>query len=297
MSFGLRNTIILLSLILIIIASGEYAVTFGLKGEFQGSEEILERKLEDLSAIREINKHYDEIQNGMIFAKQSYQLYPKYISNDASSASTLKYLTDIAAESDSKLIFNFRNDLAETIDNINVYTFSISGESRFFNLFSFIWKIENYAPLLTISELKISNLEDKLLREKYGVHGVRFGLVIKSYSKNNREPETKLIQNPVYNSLKRPVKNPFVQLVKRDLPANIENLLVVDEAKLIGITGDTAYLSNRQGHQWTLKQGNKVYLGHLSKINSEKGYVEFVLNEGGFLRKVTVKIDFKDSSK
>ena len=50
---------------------------------------------------------------------------------------------------------------------------------------------------------------------------------------------------------------------------------------------------DRKGRFNSLKVGDKVYLGYLTRIDPKRGEAEFTLNKGGIIEKVVLKIFVK----
>ena len=93
------------------------------------------------------------------------------------------------------------------------------------------------------------------------------------------------------------LSNPFQALIQKELPPNRNNLLDVDKATLLGLIQSAAYFRDNTGRTRTLRIGDDVYLGKLTSIDPDNGTVEFTLNEGGFLRKVTLHLEYKNKIK
>jgi len=74
--------------------------------------------------------------------------------------------------------------------------------------------------------------------------------------------------------------DPFLPLVKENLPPNTENLLDLNQATLQGLTDESAYLVDAKGNFKVMKVDDKVYLGYLSRIDRVNNQVEFILNKG-----------------
>jgi hypothetical protein len=233
----------------------------------------------------------------MMIARDLWYNLPKKLYRTENSVESFAYFNTLASQRDSKLNFNYRkNDIKTKTDN-NIFSnrYTLIGYAGFIDLYRFIWKLENYAPLYVIEELEILPISDKMEKEKIGNNAVQFLMTVKSYS---AEIDDEVLLRLVPDCERVPVKpgiNPFAALIKKQLPPNKEELMVVDNVVLLGMSDIEAYIKDSSGKIWTLGKGDRVYLGELTTINPDAGKVEFTLNEGGFLRKVSLELSFKSN--
>ena len=54
---------------------------------------------------------------------------------------------------------------------------------------------------------------------------------------------------------------------------------------------DGAYVADASGNTHLLWEGDEVYLGYLTKIDYSTNEVKFVLNKGGVIEKITLKLE------
>ena len=101
--------------------------------------------------------------------------------------------------------------------------------------------------------------------------------------------ENSLTTNSLYNI--------FYPLIRDDIPPNTEELLDVQTAQLLALIPDGAYVSDASGKTHLLWEGDEVYLGYLTKIDSTTNDVKFVLNKGGVIEKVTLTLEQNLSDK
>ena len=115
---------------------------------------------------------------------------------------------------------------------------------------------------------------------------INYNLTVAGYSSKEK------LELPGENNYQNPsaprLYNLFSPLIKENLPPNTENLLIVTNAKLQGLTSDQAFLLDEKGNMIVLKEGDRVYLGYLTRIDKSAGQVEFTLNKGGFLETVVI---------
>jgi len=291
MSYTVRNTLIILVLIVIISIGGIYFVSFRMQNDVLAVEKTLKAKEEELKQLRANNLFFSEVENRLENVRKAWHELPKKIYREENTAISFAYFNRLARQRDSMIFYNYSLNATRQIGKMDVNYYTLIGDASFTNLYNFIWKLEHYKPLYSIETLDIKPLSDTDKIERYGLGRIEFALVIRSFKVDQEGLEEQSLAGefpPVRTSY-----NPCYPLIQETLPPNDENLLVVDNAILQGFTDNTAFLRDNQGNSWFLKIGDKVYLGSLTRIIPEETSVEFTLNEGGFLRKVVLKL-FKD---
>ena len=172
--------------------------------------------------------------------------------------------------------------------------FSIRGKGSFQTVFQFIHYLENGPQLYQVDKISLHSLEIK--DEKSGLPKLvlPFNMEIHAYFTDLEGlPEIKHTLADV-----RPGKaaNPFLPGILKTLPANVNNLIEVENAEVVGIFTNRAMI-RYNGETHILKRGEKVYLGYLSKIDPDNNVVVFKLNKGGIVERVTLKLEFSAGNK
>ena len=111
--------------------------------------------------------------------------------------------------------------------------------------------------------------------------------VVVYYSDNDEYASSKYSENRLKSN---PLYNIFYPLIRDEIPPNSDNLLDVQTAQLLALIPDGAYVSDASGTTHLLWEGDEVYLGYLTKIDYTSNEVKFVLNKGGVIEKVTLKL-------
>lgn len=293
MSYSLRNTLLLLVLVVLVMSSGEYSLSSRFRKRLSETASITTEKKSELGRLRSYNQNYDEIDFQMRNARAVWVSHPKHLKNYENSVASFEYFNMIASIPDSRLNFNFRkiNAEVETKNGINSNLYTLTGDVQFVNLFRFIWKLENFEPLYTIEELEIEPVSGNSGNTEINKNYVHYYLTVRGYSVEHDGIEKQFPRS--VDTVNRSVFNPFTTLVQKSIPPNKDNLLNADKAVLLGISTSTAILMGPSGKNWTLQRGDKVYLGSLTDINPRNRTVEFTLNAGGFLKKVVLSMKFK----
>ena len=83
-------------------------------------------------------------------------------------------------------------------------------------------------------------------------------------------------------------------MVRNQIRPNINDLPDIQDATLISLVPQGAFVTDSKGKTLLLKKGDPVYLGYLTDIDYENETVTFVLNKGGIIEYQTLKIGKKN---
>ena len=297
MSYSLRNTLLLLCMLIIIAAGGTYKISYRYRQITAGLEQQLEDRNGELEMLRAHNNNYDRVEARLYTAQSTWQTMHKRVYNEENSSVSFAYLNKFASQPDSRVSFKYRKNQLEPLKKgiISTNTYTLSGEASFLNLYRFVWKLEHYSPLYKLEELEIEKLNENTEKSVFESNKIRFIMTVHGFSVE----QTGLDKQKAVSEKtpKKTLANPFHALVQKQLPPNKNNLLNVDKATLLGLIQSAAYFRDDTGRTRTLRNGDEVYLGKLTSIVPDEGTVEFTLNEGGFLRKVKLHLEYKDKIK
>lgn len=288
MSSKLKNTIIILAiLVAIILVGGLFNYVF-LKGKITDREnKIKELKLYQLDTealtqrLNFLRKRVAQLDS--ILANRQYN-----VPYNLSQSSFYDFINQVTYSFSPYSYVNIEYEQTEPGSPLSIYRYTLSGTAEFNDLNHLIYAIEESKMLKKISAVELNNNvkvdEDgmphylvtfKFKAAVYFSNDDRF--YVKDFVENRLEP------NPIYDI--------FYPLIRNEIPPNTEGLLDVQTAKLLALIPDGAFLSDANGNTFLLWEGDKVYLGYLTNINYEKNEVSFVLNKGGIIETVTLKLD------
>ncbi len=296
MPYTIRNTLMLLILAISVLSAGTYTVSHQLENEVVQVEGILTDKEAELVALRTDNASFEIVIAGYQTAQETWLNYDKQLPEMENSVITFAILNDLTSQSHSRLNFYFRliSPRKSMADNIKINSYSLSGETYFRNLYNFIWKLEHYAPLYMLDELEIIPQTSAHGNSRDQLNTVSYSLIIRGYSAEDLLPER---QEPRLSVQPDSISyNPFYKLVQKTVLPNINNELEIGSSELLGLTHSAAYIRNRQGKIWEMSKGDNVYLGYLSEIDPVTNSVEFILDEGGYRKYYTLKINGRSNS-
>lgn len=287
MSNTTRNALILLFFFIIFVAVGGYYVLGYQPRQIklkQGELESLNSQFLDVSTLTAM---YDSLQRESDKVDSILYHMAKAIPFRQSMTDTYNDILNITKSFSRYTRVDIEYDKTETIGAASVDYFNISGQGEFADVFKLIYELEKSKKLYKISEL---NLRNATLTTGKGEirYQVEFDLKLESYF----TADTNLALN--YDQL-RPKEYKFVSdlfypLIQPDIPPNYDALLEVDGATLLAIIPDAVFIMDKNGNSYTLSEGDPVYLGYLTKINYDLQQCEFLLNRGGIIERVILKL-------
>lgn len=178
--------------------------------------------------------------------------------------------------------------------NFHNYLYKLSGKASFNDLYKLIYAIERSKELKKIESVNMNNIVE-VDDDEIPHYLVSFSMKVSVYFSDNDRFSTSKIKE---NRLKaNPIYNVFYPLIRKEIPPNTEHLLDVQSAELLALIPDGAYLADAQGNAYLLWEGDKVYLGYLTKIDYDKNEVHFILNKGGIIEKVILTLEKENDQK
>ncbi|MEW5842743.1 MAG: hypothetical protein AB1775_05730 [Bacteroidota bacterium] len=287
MSTKVKNTLIILVIFIgILLSAGFYSFVIQ-KSKIKDKEKrIKDLKLFQLDTealtrqLVSFQKRVAELDS--VLANRKYNIPYKF-----SQAGFFDFVNQVSYSFSNNSFVNVEFDENETSANFNIYNYTVSGTAEFGDLDRLIYAIEESKQLKKISEMGLSNnvKVDKdgtphfLVNYKFKVK-VYYSLSDRFFVKDIRE--NPLIPNPAYDF--------FYPLIRNEIPANVDHLLDVQTAQLLALIPDGAFLSDASGNTYLLWEGDQVYLGFLTNIDYQNSVVNFVLNKGGIIENVSLKL-------
>jgi len=277
-------------LFIILVSGGSYWVFLRQQGEMKKiNTEIanLNKQLGNMSVLME--QYKVESQRLMEVTAKWNNRY-KVIPVQDYSAETNAYLNDILnLGAFVKLDVQFTE--GQKFDKFGYNLYNLKGEGIFSNVYNFIWYIENRPRLYKIENIELREASLKEETEKVSRSGVAFDIQLRAYYSSIASlAKASPIEVGTELSPKHLNDNPFYPLIRMEIPPNLRGLLEVDRATLQAIIQGTAYIVDGNGKIWVMKEGDEVYLGYLTRVDIDKGQVEFTLNKGGITERVILRI-------
>lgn len=168
------------------------------------------------------------------------------------------------------------------------YKYDLTGVAFFNDLYKLIYAIEQSKELKKILMVAFNDFV-KVDDEKNPFYLVNYKMSVAVYYSYNADfassviKENRLTPNPIYDI--------FYPLIRNEIPPNTDNLLDVQNATLLALVPDGAFIADGQGTTYLLWEGDQVYLGYLTEIDFQNNTVRFILNKGGIIDKVDLTLD------
>lgn len=290
MSSKVKNTVIILIILIGIVIGGGLFNYILLKGKIEDREQkIKDLKLYQLDTddlvmqLAHLKKRVAQLDS--ILANRKYNIPYNLPQSDF-----FDFVNQISYSFSPLSYVNIEYKEMEVTDHFNIYHYSLTGIAEFNDLNRLVYAIEESKLLKKISGVDITNnvkVEEDgtphyLVNYKFEV-SVYFSnddrFYVKEYTENSLEP------NPAYDI--------FYPLIRNEIPPNKEGLLDVQSATLLALIPDGAFLADSKGSTYLLWEGDQVYLGYLTNINYQTNEVNFVLNKGGVIETITLQLDRK----
>lgn len=278
MSYIIRNTIILGTILLIIICAGVYLTVFYfpkkiayLDKEIGAIESTLLNPQDLIYETKNLTSKLEEMKSR--WETRSKEIPPMDITGE-----TYGYMTraiDISGEVTLDVNYVGSSDFG----NYGYNKYNLRGFAPFKNLFRFIWHMENGSRLFKISGLNLKLDESKEPETNNTRISVRYEMDLMAYYSPMPELNIAPIKRTV--SLPSVTSNPFYPMILRDIPPPREDEIIITRSELLAVVAGKAFIRDQNQQSHTLEEGDRVYLGYVTKISPAQGKIECLLNKGG----------------
>lgn len=282
MSYGIRNTIILLTVLIIFVGSGWGYIYFFQQPTIEELTQEVEQKQTELQNKQEIADRYPVVSNQFEKASSYVENFDKSLYPGPDEDQVYYFLNSINNGS-AYTDFTFQFTDSTAMEEHGEMSIQITGDGYYRNVVNFIRRIELSAPINKIEEIQINPINEV---ESYG--RVNFTFTLKSLY--DRQAGFENSSMAVTDDILGSVYNPFFPLI-RSVKENTENLVDVESSSLIAVSGNRAFILDQSGMLQKLTEGDDVYLGELRNINVDEGSASFELNKGGIIEQVTLQVN------
>lgn len=281
MSYALRNTLILLFVLIFIAASGYLFIHFYQIPQIDELEQTIEVSQADYNSKREIADRLPNLEVRYEESKEFIENFDKTLFRTNNPDQVYRFLSILSDTDPIEFDFIF-NDSTRT-DRYGIITSQLAGRGPYRAVLNFLTRIENSEPVQKIEDLVISPVSQV---DEYSYITFNFRL-LSYYDRNNyfNAPTTPDISGQVEFAS----HNPFFPLI-RNVEPNTDDLIDVEQSQLVGIGTGVVYLLDQNGRLQTLNVRDRVYLGQLESININQGNAIFRLNKGGIVETVSLEV-------
>ncbi|TVR31635.1 MAG: hypothetical protein EA390_06180 [Balneolaceae bacterium] len=282
MSYGIRNTLIMLVVLVLIYGSGYAYVHFVQKPEIERLELSVSGLENEYNQDQQTADLVPMLREQFTQSRQFIDNYDKIIFRNNNPDEVFRFLTIL--NNMSNLNFNYVFQDSTITEDYGVLRSEISGDGSYRGLMTFINAIENSEPVQKINNIAISPVG-----MDGGYQNVNFTFTLNSnYDTHNIFDSPERTPGIATGNLSSN-HNPFFPLIRSVAP-NVDELPDVDNSRLIGLSSSAVFLLNQNGRMLTLRQNDRVYLGRLETINVREGKATFRLNRGGIIDLVTLEV-------
>ncbi|HEX9972723.1 MAG TPA: hypothetical protein VGD14_11690 [bacterium] len=257
---------------------------------------------QQLDGSLEIAKALQGVEQQYRFLREKWDLSPKRIIAAAEPSFSLDYLNWLVNQNNFALEFDF--ELKNIIDNGDIVTFRflLTGEGSYHDLFRLIWHLTKNPLLYQIESFTInqSQNEKNLIEFKMELKGFSLTQKLDTQREFTFDSMQPLAENVMfYDSFKplnrvEPVRQTANMFRKETTPKPVDKGLVdIESATLQAVANGRVYIKDKNNKLSTMRVGDKVQSGTLTKINQKKSEVEFVLEKAGGARTVTLGLGYK----
>ena len=288
MNKKLRSTFGLLGLLLLILVTGGIYIFM-----FQQSSIAEKRdKLEELDANSydpvELADRYASLQIRSAILDSVLSSRKFNIPKDLSSIKFYNFVNNVLSNFSDNTQVNIEFMKRERDKEFYVYEYKITGSGFYNEVYRLIYSIEQSKELKKITSADFGNLvrtDDEGLPKFL----INFELVVRVYySSDSRFAPAEFVENDLRTN---PIYDAFYPLIRNEIPPNVDELLDVQEAKLLALIPEGAFVADTHGNTYLVWEGEQVYLGYLTKIDYESNYVSFILNKGGIIERINLELE------
>lgn len=287
MNKKLISTLSVLALLIIILVVGGIYLFVIQRGALSERQEKLDELNKNVYDPVELNDRYLALEKrsaelDSILANREFN-----IPQNVSSIKFYNFINSIVANFPEVTQVNVEYLRQAPDKEFFFHEYKLSGGGNFNDVYKMIYAIEQSKELKKINKLSLSNLirtEDEV-----PLFLVNFELTAQVYfSSDNRFAPAELVENKLTTE---PIYDAFYPLIRNEIPPNVDNLLDVQGARLLALIPEGAFVADTKGNTYLVWEGEQVYLGYLTKIDYDNNTVDFILNKGGIIEKVTLELE------
>lgn len=285
------STLILVTILIIISVSGGIYIYYFQANDIDENQVKLDELKVHAQNTEDLKLQLDELKSKVVELDSILALRKYIIPVNTPQSNFFKFVNKISSNFSELSYVNIEFKGEGEPGDFFSYLYSIKGTAEFSDLFKLVYAIEQSKELKKVLKGSLNNFVE-VDDEGIPHYLVTYVFEVQVYYSDNdayassKYAENQLKANPLYNI--------FYPLIRDEIPPNTNDLLDVQTAQLLALIPDGAYVADTKGNTHLLWEGDEVYLGYLTKIDYTTNEVKFVLNKGGVIEKVTLKLDPKN---
>ncbi len=278
MSYIMRNTVVLGVVLVVIFGVGLFFTSFTLPKKFRTIESNIKKIETELQNTPDLAYRYNLATAQLEAVKKHWETRNKDVPQKDITGETYGYLNrtmDVSGEIKMDMTYAGPRDFGNY--GYNLYT--LKGEAPFRNLFKFIWFTESGRRLFKVSNITLRGYESKSATSEDTKILVLFEMELQAYYSSIPELNNAPGQ-PV--GLQRTLSsNPFHPLIMHEILPPQADEIEIERSDLKAVIPGKAFIIDQNQKSRVLEEGDKVYLGYITRILPNEGKIECLLNKGG----------------
>jgi hypothetical protein len=297
MSFKIRNTIVLAAVFVLITGAGLFYWLYMQPKQLSAATGEIAKIERELVDFPQTVSQVEELTNKLADTQRKYDSRSKEIPPFDITSQTYAYMSkgidEAGFSSDNDfVVFNmtFEGSRAFGPYGYNIYKLA-DGEAVFENLYKFIYYLENGNRLYKIAWIIIENKEAVVPDTKETKKSLNFSMELHAYYTSIQELNTSLAAKSLTYTMSPfdPFDPIVVSLVATDAPPGEIDL---KDVEVKAVLPGKAFIMHNRDELTVLQLGDKVWRGFVSRISPAESKVEFTVNEGGIVKKITKSMVF-----
>ena len=219
----------------------------------------------------------------------------KFIPTTLNTADMVEYLESLTRSGFEQFDLFLTSQTQQ--QDFSTYQFRVTGTAFYKDFYHLVWHLENNREFYRIYNLTVKHTNVFKKNRATGVDRrldmVAFQFDLDAYYAGIdgiSAPQDSLRPIPLaLLQAHAPPDNSYTPLVRTDLPPNADQLLDVENAKLISIIGNQAIFEDQYGRHVML-EGDRVYLGSIVLIDPINSFVRVTLNKGDRTETVNLRL-------
>lgn len=280
-------SVVLLALFVLLTAFGFYYTSSVQSKKIKAKDEQLIKFRNSYSSEVQLTAHLKELEKKVSVVDSALFTGKFSIPNNISETRFYNFINDYSNDNSLYTFTNVEYDSKGVENGFNYYTYKVSGTGSYYNVYALIYAIEHGRELMKVPSAEITS--NTAVDSKGIPHFlVKFTLKVKVYfsSSDIYASSTEMDENLYIPG----IYNAYYPLVRNEIKPNYDNLPNVQDAVLLSLVPQGAYVTDATGNTYLFQKGDPVYLGYLTDIDYENESVTFVLNKGGIIEFQTLKI-------
>jgi hypothetical protein len=301
MSFKIRNTIVLAVVFVVITGGGLFYWLYMQPKKLTATLKEIATIEKELVDFPQTVSQVEGLTNQLADTKRKYDSRSKEIPPFDITSQTYAYMSkgidEAGFSSNNEFVrFNMAFDGSKDFGpyGYNIYQLT-DGEAVFENLYKFIYYLENGSRLYKIAWISLENKEAVDQETKETRKYLGFSMELHAYYTKVQELNTSLAAKSL--TFTQSPFDPFDPIILQQIAGEApEGEMDVKSLDVRAILPGKAFVMF-QGELIVLHLGDKVWRGYVSRISPAESKVEFRINEGGIVKKVSKSMVFKSKTR